>query len=185
MSPPRARDNALVMTSGLVALKRFAAAYDVQIAQGAFRDGVEESINELLAELFERGAHEEIGLTIFIETLATLAQTARIKHGIHYTTDEINTRLYINLPDCLAEFRKFVRETNARVEVLDQRAYRRQAREVWARKGYVLNTFANKWFKTYKTERGEMGKIRSCMEIDMTQLPFDTSGFEEPVGDSV
>jgi hypothetical protein len=181
--PPRVKDNALVMVTGLVALKRFAAQYGVQIAQGAFRDGVTESITELLNELFERGAYQEIGLTIFLETLATLAQTGRIKHGVHYTTDDINTRLYIHLPDCIAEFRKFVRETNARVEVLDERAYRRQAREVCERKGYVLNTFANKWFKTYKTEKGEMGKIRSCMEIDMEQLPFDTSGFEEPVGD--
>jgi len=179
--PPRVRDNALVMTSGLVALKQFAAGYDAQIAQGAFRDGVEESVKELLAELFERGAHEEIGLTIFLETLATLAQTARIKHGIHYTTDGINMRLYIVLPDCIAEFRKFVRETNARVEVLDARAYRRQAREVCERKGYILNTFANKWFKMYETGKGEKGKIRSCIEIDLEKLPFDTSGFEEPV----
>ncbi|MBA7578435.1 hypothetical protein ES708_20297 [subsurface metagenome] len=139
--PPRARDNALVMTTGLVALKRFAAGYGVQIAQGAFQDGVEESINELIAELFERGAYQEIGLTIFLETLATLAQTGRIKHGVHYATDDINTKLYIHLPDCLAEFRKFVRETNARVEVLDERAYRRQAREVYQRKDYVLNPF--------------------------------------------
>jgi len=181
--PPRVKDNALVMTTGLVALKRFANRYGVQIAEEAFRTGITESISELLVELFERGAYQEIGLTIFLETLATLAQTGRIKHGVHYTTDDINTRLYIHLPDCLAEFRKFVRETSARVEVLDERAYRRQAREVCERKGYVLNTFANKWFKTYKTEKGEMGKIRSCMEVDMEQLPFDTSGFEKPVED--
>ena len=181
--PPRARDNALVMITGLLALKHFVAAYGVQIADEDFRTGIRESINELLVELFEKGVYQEIGLTIFLETLATLAQTGRVKHGVHYTTDDINTRLYIHLPDCLAEFRKFVRETNARVEVLDERAYRRQAREVCERKGYVLNTFANKWFKTYKTEKGEMGKIRSCMEIDLEQLPFDTSGFEEPVGD--
>ena len=181
--PPRVKDNALVMTTGLVALERFSNRYGVQIAEEAFRTGITESISELLVELFERGAYQEIGLTIFLETLATLAQTGRIKHGVHYTTDDINTRLYIHLPDCLAEFRKFVRETSARVEVLDERAYRRQAREVCERKGYVLNTFANKWFKTYKTEKGEMGKIRSCMEIDLEQLPFDTSGFEEPVGD--
>jgi hypothetical protein len=181
--PPRVRDNALVMTTGLVALKRFAAGYGVEIAQEAFRNGITESITELLNELFERGAYQEIGLTIFLETLATLAQTKRITHGVHYTTDGVNTRLYIHLPDCLPEFRKFVRETSARVEVLDERAYRRQAREVCERKGYVLNTFTNKWFKMYQDEKGEKGKIRSCMEIDMEQLPFDTSGFEEPVGD--
>jgi len=181
--PPRVRDNALVMTTGLIALKRFAAGYGVQIAEEAFRTGITESITELLKELFERGAYQEIGLTIFLETLATLAQTGRIKHGVHYTTDDISTRLYIHLPDCLAEFLKFVRETNARVEVLDERAYRRQAREVCQRKGYVLNTFINRWFKMFKTEKGEMGKIRSCIEIDMEKLPFDTSGFEEPVGD--
>jgi len=181
--PPRARDNALVMTTGLVALRNFAVQYGVEIAQDAFRTGIKESINELLAELFERGAYQEIGLTIFLETLATLAQTGRIKHGVHYTTDDINTRLYIHLPDCLAEFRKFVRETSARVEVLDERAYRRQAREVCARKGYVLDTNTHKWFEVYKTERGSRGKVRKCIEIDMEKLPFDTSGFEEPVGD--
>ncbi len=181
--PPRVRDNVLIMATGLVALKRFASQYDVPIAQDAFRTGINESVKELIAELFERGAHEEIGLTIFLETLATLAQTQRIKHGVHYTTDDINTRLYIHLPDCVAEFRKFVRETNARVEVLDERAYRRQAREVCQRKSYVLETNTNKWFKMYQTEKGEMGKIRKCIEIDLEQLPFDTSGFEEPVGD--
>jgi len=181
--PPRVKDNALVMTSGLVALKRFAAGYGVEMTQEAFKTGVTESINGLIAELFERGPHEEIGLTIFLQTLATLAQTGRIKHGIHYTTDDINTRLYIHLGDCVAEFRKFVRETNARVEVLDERAYHRQAREVNDRKGYVLNTFGNKWFRMYETEKGSKGKVRSCIEIDMEQLPFDTSGFEEPVGD--
>jgi len=179
--PPRVRDNVLVVIIGLVALKHFAAQYGVEIAGDAFRTGITESVNGLIAELFERGPHGEIGLTIFLETLATLAQTKRITHGIHYTTDDINTRLYIHLPDCLAEFRKFVRETNARVEVLDERAYRRQAREICQRKGYVLSTFSNKWFKMYETERGSKGKIRSCIEIDMEQLPFDTSGFEEPV----
>jgi len=181
--PPRVKDNALVMTSGLVALKRFAAGYGVEITQEAFKTGVTESINGLVAELFERGPHEEIGLTIFLQTLATLAQTGRIKHGIHYTTDDINTRLYIHLGDCVAEFRKFVRETDAQVEILDERAYHKQAREVNDRKGYVLNTFGNKWFEVYKTEKGSKGKVRSCIEIDMEQLPFDTSGFEEPVGD--
>jgi len=181
--PSRVQDNVLVMVTGLIALKRFARLYGVEIAEDAFRAGTRESIGELLAELFERGAHEEIGLTIFLETLATLAQTARIKHGIHYTTDDINTKLYIHLPDCLAEFRKFVRETNARVEVLDDRAYRRQAREVCERKGYVLNTNTAKWFEMFKTEKGSKGKVRKCIEIDLERLPFDTSGFEQPVGD--
>jgi len=180
--PPRVRDNTLIMTAGLVALKRFANQYGVEIAQGAFRDGIKESINELLTELFERGAHEEIGLTIFLKILATLAQTKRIQHGVHYTTDDINTRLYIHLPDCLAEFRKFVRETNARVEVLDERAYRRQAREVCLRKGYVLDTNCAKWFESAEDEGGRsIGKTRRCIEIDLEQLLFDTSGFEKPV----
>ena len=181
-TPPRVRDNALIMTTGLVAFKCFACQYGVEIVDEAFRAGAKESINELLTELFEKGA-EEIGLTIFLKTLATLAQTQRIKHGVHYTTDDANTRLYIHLPDCLAEFRKFVRETNARVEVLDERAYRRQGREICARKGYVLDTFANKWFKMWKTEEGSKGKIRRCIEINMERLPFDTSGFEQPVED--
>lgn len=182
-APPRVRDNALVMAIGLVALKRFAAEYGVQLTDEAFRTGIHESVKELLVELFQRGVQQEIGLTIFLETLATLAQTGRVKHGTHYTTDELNARLYIHLSDCVAEFRKFVRETSARVEVLDERAYRRQAREICERKGYVVNTFTNKWFKMYETKEGEKGKIRSCMEIDMEQLPFDTSGFKEPIED--
>jgi len=176
---PRVSDNALSMATGLVALKRFASQYGVEINQDAFRTGIKESINELLAELFERGTRDEIGLTIFLQTLTTLAQTGRIKHGMHYTTDD--TQLYIVLPDCLAEFRKFIRETNSRVEVLDERAYRRQAREVYQRQGYVVNTCANKWFKMHEAEKGSKGKIRSCIEIAMEKLPFDTSGFKEPV----
>jgi hypothetical protein len=178
--PPRVRDNVLVMITGLTALKRFASQHGVKIAEEPFRTGITESVIGLIAELFEKGGHEEIGLTNFLETLATLAQTQRIKHGVHYTTDDANTRLYINLPDCLAEFRKFVRETSARIEVLDQRAYNRQAREIYQRKGYVLNTNTSKWFEMFKTDEGSKGKVRKCLEIDMEQLPFDTSGFEPP-----
>lgn len=179
--PYRVRDNILIMVTGLVALRRFARSYGIEIADDAFREGVTESVNGLICELFERGAHEEIGLTIFLETLATLAQTGRIRHGIHYTTDDINTRLYIHLPDCLAEFRKFARETSARVEVMDERAYRRQAREVCQRKGYVLNTNLAKWFEFSRDEGGRsIGKTRRCIEIDLEQLSFDASGFEKP-----
>ena len=180
--PSRVRDNILIMTTGLVALKRFAAEYGLQISDQNFKTGVEKSIIALIAELFERGAYE-IGLTVFLETLSTLAQTGRVVRGIHYTIDSLNTRLYINLPDCLAEFRKFVRETNARVEILEQRAYNRQAREVCQRKGYILDTNCTKWFEMDKTETKTKtkGKSRKCIEIDMERLPFDASGFEQPL----
>ncbi len=178
--PSRVQDNILVMVTGLVALKRFAAQYGVELDQKTFMEGIQNSIEGLISELFERGQHDEIGLTIFLENLATLAQTQRIKHGMHYTTNDENTRLYIHLADCLAEFRKFARETNSQSEILDDRAYRTQAREVFNRKGYVLATNCSRWFSFSKTDGGSRtGKTRRCIEIDMEKLTFDTSGFEK------
>ncbi|GAI81371.1 unnamed protein product, partial [marine sediment metagenome] len=182
--PQRIYDNTWIMVIGLVALRKFYKVYNIGkgkpllINDESFNEAINNSINELLVELLGEKGAQPIGLTIFLETLATLAQTGRIKHGVHYATGEYGTKLYIHLEDCLAEYRKFNRETNARIEVLDKKAYLKQANEEQRQGGYVIDTLAQKWFPAH--EAGE-GKNRRCIEIDIAKLPFeDTSGFIEP-----
>lgn len=165
----RIRDNILVMLTGLIALKCFSG--DESLID---KEGIVKAITNERAELLGEKGYPDIALTTFLETLATLAQTNRIRPCIHYMTDVVGTRLYIHLEDCLAEFRKFVRETVAGVEVLDKKAYRQQAKEMLGR-GYVLEMDKDKWFPSLG-ENVE-GKNRKCLEIDITKLPFDASGF--------
>lgn len=182
--PQRIYDNIWIMITGLVALREFYKVYNIGKGEPlltdneTFNEGINNSIDELTVELLGEKGSQPTGLTVFLETLSTLAQTGRIKYGIHYATGEYGTRLYIHLGDCLAEFRKFVRETNARIEMLDKKAYLKQADEEQRQGGYVIDTLAQKWFPAY--EEGE-GKNRRCIEIDMSKLPFeDTSGFIKP-----
>ena len=105
--PGRIQDNIKVMVVGLIALRSFASNFDVELKEGPFRKGIKESVEHLLNELLEKGTMSEIGLTHFLEALATMAATGRIKRGVHYVTE--GNSLYIHLEDCLAEFRRFVR----------------------------------------------------------------------------
>lgn len=181
--PERIYDNILVMITGLVALRQFNGSLKpsepLLEEKETFKVAINQTIDDLTTELFEETGYHKIALTAFLETLTTLAQTRRIRHGIHYTTSDNETRLYIHLPDCLAEFHKFVRETGIRVEIVDQNAYRKQAREEHERKGYVLETNTAKWFEQYVGEEGGKGKLRKAIQIDMEKLPFDTSGFKQ------
>jgi len=175
-APSRVRDNLQVMVTGLLAMRSFAEMYGIHFNEEAFKRGITESSNSMIDDLLGKGRKREIGLTIFLKNLATMAATARIKRGIHY--DVSDTILYIALPDCIAEFRKFVRETNARVEVLDEKTYRRQISEVHEQGGYILETTTTHFFKVYESKEGENGRVRRCVAIDMEKLPFDASGFE-------
>ncbi len=71
-----------------------------------------------------------------LEQLSIMAETGRIRHGVHYVVNNNNDsgqrEIYLRLSACLAEFRKFVRETNWQGEVMVDSAYRRQLREMMA-----------------------------------------------------
>ncbi|GAI20994.1 unnamed protein product, partial [marine sediment metagenome] len=154
--PQRIFDNILIMVTDLVALKRFSGLFGALKPREplldedeTFKFAITQTIDGLTTELFEETGYHKVALTTLLEALATMAQTGRIKHGIHYTTSDEDTRLYIHLADCLAEFRRFIRETGTRIEVVDQNAYRKQVREEYERGGYILNTYLPKWFEQY------------------------------------
>ncbi|MBA7673679.1 hypothetical protein ES703_81882 [subsurface metagenome] len=122
--PQRIFDNILIMVIGLVALKQFSSGAlkpkePLLDEDETFRFAIVQTIDNLTSELFEETGYHKVALTTFLEALATMAQTGRIKHGIHYTTSDSDTRLYIHLADCLAEFRRFIRETGTRIEIVE------------------------------------------------------------------
>lgn len=178
----RIRDNIQVMITGLLALRDFSG--NTQFINGK---GIDIAIMNEREELLGEKGYSDIALTTFLETLATMAQTNRIRAGMHYMVGEYNTCLYIHLEDCLAEFRKFLRETNKEMEVLDKKAYRKQAREMLEKgngeegedkKGYVLSLEEQKWFPS--SDEDNKGKNRMCLLISIKDLPFEASGFYRP-----
>ena len=79
-----------------------------------------------------------MALDYLLEHLAVMAETERLKRDVHYTFRDQD--IAIRLDSCLAEFRRFHRETQLDGEILDQGAYQKQIRENQERNGYVLAT---------------------------------------------
>ena len=75
-----------------------------------------------------------------VENLAVMAEMGRLQSGIHYLIPQDQQQVTIRLDSCLAEYRRFHRETQLDGELLDKGAYQKQIRENQERNGYVLAT---------------------------------------------
>ena len=67
-----------------------------------------------------------------------MAEMGRIEDGKHYHLDAGQARLALRLDSCLAEYRRYARDTASDDEVLSKESYMRQLRENHASHGYVL-----------------------------------------------
>ena len=138
--PDRVRKNLTVMIFGFSQFIRF---------------GVEQGIlsNEQVSDMEEatRGATHnvkdvivgedgvtKVALDYMVEHLAIMAETGRLKHGQDYKVQAYGD-IVIRLDACLAEYRKFHRETQLDGELLDAKAYRKQLKENYDRGGYVTD----------------------------------------------
>jgi hypothetical protein len=81
-----------------------------------------------------------LAVDYLVENLAVMAEMGRLQSGIHYLTHQEQERVAIRLDVCLAEYRRFHRETQLMSELLDRSAYQKQLRENREREGYVVET---------------------------------------------
>jgi hypothetical protein len=122
----------------------------------------------------EGDVHSKLAVESMLEQLSIMAETYRLKHGVHYVVnnDSGQTEIYLRLSACLAEFRKFVRETNWPGEVMVDSAYRRQLREMQTEGKLVVDT-------SRLTRGWDVSKAQRAVVIVPSDDKLDLSGFQE------
>jgi DNA primase catalytic core len=128
----------------------------------------------------EGGVKGRLSVETMLEQLSIMAETKRLTYSVHYVinkTKEGQTQICLRLPACLAEFRRFARETNWHGEVLSDSAYQRQLRDLKLQERIVLETSA-------LTSGWEHDKRLRVVVINAQEAindgGIDLSGFSEP-----
>lgn len=176
--PERVRRNLVVMVFGIQQFCRFGEGLELDL------DDFDAVSLHLLDSMWLPGAIErmveavcgEDGITktaldYLLEQLSVMAETGRLSYGVHYTI-KADEDLAIRLDSCLAEFRRFARETQLDTEVLNTQAYKQQIRENQDRGGYVR--------ETSQVVRMGSNNLR-CVLIDVVkarEAGLDLSGFQ-------
>jgi len=168
----RILDNLVALQYGL---ERFAEFLSIPFdaIDGLMHDCILNTANTLCGE---GDVHSKLAVESMLEQLSVMAETYRLKPGVHYVLNNNNdsgqTEIYLRLSACLAEFRKFVRETNWQGEVMVDSAYRRQLREMMAEGKLVVDI--------NRATRGWDGdKPQKAVVIVPTLDTLELSGFQE------
>jgi hypothetical protein len=95
----------------------------------------------------EGGVKGRLSVETMLEQLSIMAETNRLISSVHYVVNPASgtsgpTQICLRLPACLAEFRRFARETNWQGEVLSDAAYQRQLRDLKEEGRIVVETSA-------------------------------------------
>jgi hypothetical protein len=134
------------------------------------------------------GARGKLAVETMLEQLSIMAETERLTHGVHYVVNQSDSgqdQIYLRLSACLAEFRRFVRETNFNGEVLSDAAYQRQLRELNKEGRLVCDT--SKPTKGWKSGKAQRAVVLSPLlkgvrglsdseDIDLSGFNFKPSG---------
>jgi hypothetical protein len=75
-----------------------------------------------------------------------MAEMGRLIEGRHYTARRRDGYLALRLDSCLAEYRRYAKDTASDDEVLSKESYLRQLRENHASQGYVLEVSGRAYF---------------------------------------
>jgi hypothetical protein len=133
--PERIRDGLRVISFGLRQYEQFGMEYGLpvpeQIDLGAICEGI-------VSQLVNANGVARVGLDALLEHLASMAEMGRLIDGKHYHVDTGQDHLAFRLDSCLAEYRRYAKDTASDDEVLSKEAYLRQLRENHESKGYVL-----------------------------------------------
>jgi transcriptional regulator with XRE-family HTH domain len=119
------------------------------------------------------GARSKLAVETMLEQLSIMAETERLTHGVHYVVNQSDggqDQIYLRLSACLAEFRRFVRETNFNGEVLSDAAYQRQLRELNQEGRLVCDT-------SKPTKGWKSGKAQRAVVLFAEEEEIDLSGF--------
>ena len=130
------------------------------------------------------GARGKLAVETMLEQLSIMAETGRLTHGVHYAVNQSDNgqeQICLRLPACLAEFRRFVRETNFSGEVLDDKAYQRQLREMKQEGRLVCETSKpTKGWKSGKAQRAVV-LLADTEEIDLSGFNFNAEGMSRAI----
>jgi hypothetical protein len=140
--PERVRDNLFVVVFGLCQFEAFAQAHALPVPEQLDYGAM---LGPMLEELCTPDGKTRSAVDGLLEHLSTLAEMGRLNYDQHYTFSQ-DGLLALRLDLCLAEFRKYVRETMLEGEVLSKTAYQRQLRENEAAKGWVTTTSGLAYF---------------------------------------
>jgi len=168
---PRILDNLVALQFGL---ERFAEFLSIPFdaIDGLMQECIIHTANTLCGE---GDVHSKLAVESMLEQLSIMAETYRLKPGVHYVLNNNNdsgqTEIYLRLSACLAEFRKFVRETNWQGEVMVDAAYKRQLREMMAEGKLVVDT-------NRATRGWDSDKPQKAVVI-VPEESLDLSGFQE------
>jgi hypothetical protein len=134
--PERVRHNLLVVLFGLHQLEAFGQAFELEVPEQL---DYKVMLDPVIEQLCTPKGMARTAVDDLLEHFSTLAEMGRLNREQHYAwTPDDALALRLNL--CLAEFRKYVRETMLDGEVLNRAAYLRQLRENEQAKGYVKGT---------------------------------------------
>jgi hypothetical protein len=133
--PERIRDGLRVVSFGLRQYERFGMDYGLPVPEQMDLAAICEGI---VNQLVNANGVARVGLDVFLEHLASMAEMGRLIEGKHYHVDMAQDRLALRLDSCLAEYRRYARDTASDDEVLSKESYLRQLRENKESRGYVL-----------------------------------------------
>jgi hypothetical protein len=133
--PERIRDGLRVISLGLRQYEQFGLKHRLPIPEQVDIEAICEGI---VSQLVNAHGVARVGLDIFLEHLASMAEMGRLIEGKHFHVDMLQNRLALRLDSCLAEYRRYARDTASEDEVLSKESYLRQLRENKESGGYVL-----------------------------------------------
>ena len=141
--PERIRDGLHVVSFGLRQFERFGQDYGLSIPEQLDMGAI---FNSILDQLVSSDGRSRVGLDVLLEHLAAMAEMGRLVEGRHYLAKKTDGYLAVRLDSCLAEYRRYAKDTASDDEVLSKESYLRQLRENHESKGYVVEVSGRAYF---------------------------------------
>ena len=131
----------------------------------------------------EGGVKGRLSVETMLEQLSIMAETNRLTPSVHYIVNPASgtsgqTQICLRLSACLAEFRRFARETNWHGEVLSDAAYHRQLRDLKEEGRIVVETSA--LMSGWEGDK-RLRAVVIATDSNQDAGEIDLSGFGEPM----
>jgi VirE N-terminal domain len=155
--PERIRDGLQVVSFGLRQFERFGQEYGLSVPEELDMGLI---FNGILDQLVNADGRSRVGLDVLLEHLSAMAEMGRLVEGRHYIARKVDDYIALRLDSCLAEYRRYAKDTASDDEVLSKESYLRQLRENHESKGYVVEVsgrayFGNDQLRVVKIDRGK------------------------------
>ena len=164
--PPRVKDNIAVMLMGFQQFESFAKQFGVIFDDVA----IEAVVDTLLADWREDGS-AKVALDDMLENLSVMASKGYLKPNVDFAVN--NGELYLHMQGCYNTYKKYARECDIDGEILNKKAFLKQAEEIFTKNGYVTGLQERKYFG------GSSNEQRRAIVIDLSKASetLDLTGF--------